>query len=72
MVINQTNVLQSLVIHTPCKIKFMLVDGFNTPTSQKKVLIPVAAVLTFTALDMCKDVLPMMVRVRAEEVHINR
>ena len=50
----------------------MLVDGFNTPTSQKKVLIPVAAVLTFTALDMCKDVLPMMVRVRAEEVHINR
>jgi hypothetical protein len=45
----------------------MLVDGFNTPTSQKKVIIPIVAVLASTALDMCMDVLPTMVR--AEEVH---
>jgi hypothetical protein len=52
MIIHQTNVLQSLVIHTSRKIKFMLVDGFNMPTSQKKVIIPMAAVLTFTVLDV--------------------
>ena len=37
------------------------------PTSQKKVIIPIAAVHAFTPLDMCKDVLPTMVR--TEDVH---
>ncbi len=45
----------------------MLVDGFNTPTSLKKVMIPIAAVGAFTSINICKDVLTTIVR--AEEVH---
>jgi hypothetical protein len=48
-------------------LKSKLVNGFNSPTSQKKVIIPKGTVYAFTPLDIREDVLPTMVR--TEEVH---